>query len=339
MINTTSRFGYISLAFLSLNLASCMMYTEVQVMKPIDISPEDVREVKNVLILNRTAVPKGSKSSNVFEAIITGETINGDKQGAIESVKGAQESIAKSLNYKSSQLIPIVFYGASKNQIPAPLPWGIIDSLCQQYNCDALVSLEYFDSNAGISASIANPGIPVGYSTNTNNVNVKSVWRYYKPISKTIIDDYTTNTVSNNGHYKSSYFIANQSNKYNSVSSAGYWAGIDYGFRISEQWVLEGRRYFKGGNRALRGASKSARFSLWDEASTIWLDEANSRTPKVRARALHNLAIYYERKGDLNTALKYANESFTIKHYNDTGLLLNSIEKQLNNRSRFLSVN
>lgn len=328
-----------SLAILALNLSSCMMYTDVQVKKPVDIASDDVRDIKNVLILNRTGVPKGSKGTNVFEGIFTGETVQGDRQGAIESVKGAQESIAKSLNYKSSQTVPVVFYGGSTGDVPQPLSWTIIDSLCQKYNCDAIVSLEYFDSNAGISAIISNPTIPIGPpNTNSGNINVKTVWRMYKPISKTLIDDFTMNNVTNRG-WRSPYFIANQSNKYNSVTSAGYWAGIDYGFRISEQWVLEGRRYFRGGNKALRAASKSARFTLWDEAFTIWQDEANSRKPKIRARALHNLAIYYERKGDLTTALTKAKESFTIKHYHDTALLINSIENQMSNQGRFLSSN
>lgn len=331
--------GYTTAVLLVLNLSSCMMYTDVQIMKPVDISPDDVRDVKNVLVLNRTGVPKGSKGTNVLEGIFTGEAINADKQGAMECVKGAQESIAKSLNYKSSQLVPLVFYGGTTTNIPAPLPWGIVDSLCQKYNCDALVSLEFFDSNAGISASVANPRIPVGYSANTNNVNIKSVWRYYKPSTKTVIDDFTTNTVSNTGHWRSPYFLYNQNNKYNTVATTGYWAGIDYGFRISEQWVLEGRRYFKGGNPSLRSASKSARFNMWDEASKIWEGEANSMKPKVRARALHNLAIYYERKGDIDNALKYANESFMIKHYSDTGVLLNSLQNQINNRGRFIGSN
>ena len=324
---------------LLLNFSSCMMYTDVQIKKPVDISTEDVKDVKNVLILNRTGIPKGSKGTNVLEGIFTGEAINADKQGAMESVKGAQESIAKSLNYKSSQLVPIVFYGGSTTNVPSPLPWGIVDSLCQKYNCDALVSLEFFDSNAGISASVANPGIPVGYATNTNNVNIKSVWRYYKPSTKVVIDDFSMNTVSNTGHWRSPYFLYNQNNKYNTVSTTGYWAGIDYGFRISEQWVLEGRHYFKGGNSSLRSASKSARFNMWDEASRIWEGESNSMKAKVRARALHNLAIYYERKGDIDNALKLANESFMIKHYSYTRLLLNSLQNQVNNRGRFLSAN
>jgi Family of unknown function (DUF6340) len=341
MKTTLNSTGYFLAVLLLFNLSSCMLYTDVQIKKPVDIAPEDVREVKDVLILNRTAIPKGSSGSNVFEAILTGETIYADKQGAIESVKGMQESIAKSLNYKSSQTVPVVFYGGQKNQIPTPLPWTLIDSLCLHYKTDALVSLEYFDSNSGISATLTNPTIPLplGYpASNSGNINVKSVWRMYNPKTKVVIDDYTMNNVTNSG-WRSPYFVRNQSNKFNSVASAGYWAGIDYGFRISEQWVLEGRRYWKGGNKAMRYASKSARFNLWDEALNIWEGEANSRKPKVRARALHNIAIYYERKGDLVTALSKARESFNIKRYSHTAFLISSIERQMNNQGRFLSVN
>jgi len=335
---TLTYFSRLTIALLLFSASSCTLYTDVQIKKPVDISHEEVRMIKNVLILNRTAVPKGSGGTNVFEAIITGETIQADRQGAIESIRGVRESLAKSLNYTSAQVIPVVFYGGETNQVPAPLPWRLVDSLCAHYKCDALVSLEYFDSNAGLSAVLSNPTIPIGYPANNGNVNVKSVWRMYNPSSKLMIDDFTMNNVTNRG-WRSPYFIANQSNKYNTVAMAGYWAGIDYGFRVSEQWILEGRSYWKGGNKNMRYASKSARFNQWDEAFTIWQDEANSRRPKVRARALHNMAIYYERKGDLITALDKARESWGIKHYSNTAFLISSIERQLNNQGRFLTAN
>ncbi|HLP10371.1 MAG TPA: DUF6340 family protein [Flavobacteriales bacterium] len=319
------------------HLASCKLYTDVQVQKPVDISAEDVRGVQNVLIVNRTAVPKGSKTENVFEGIFTGETPGGDKNAARECIRGLQESLSKALNYKSTSVVPVVYYGSAGGNIPAPLSWKTVDSLCAANNADMLVVLEYFDSNAGISRSITNPGVPPVNSANTNNVSIKTVWRTYKASTRTIIDDFTGNSNAGYNNWRSPYFIQNRSERYNNTMSGGYWAGIDYGFRISEQWVLEGRRYFKGGNGTLRYASKLARFGQWDEANAIWEEQAKSMSPKVRARALHNMAVYAERKGDLNTALTHARTSFGIKGYHDTGILLNSVERQLRDKGKLLT--
>jgi hypothetical protein len=68
----------------------------------------------------------------------------------------------------------------------------------------------------------------------------------------------------------------------------------------------------------LRNASRFSRLGEWELAFELWSQSSKSMKRKVRARSLHNLAIYYERKGDLVTAMEKANASFLIKHYNQT---------------------
>ncbi|HYG51043.1 MAG TPA: DUF6340 family protein [Flavobacteriales bacterium] len=318
-----------------LNLTACKMYTDVQVQKPVDIAAEDLRDVRQVLIVNRTAVPKESKTENVFEGIFTGETVAGDKNAARECIRGVQESLAKALNYSGNSVVPVVYYGGTTGNVPQPLAWTTVDSLCTAHKADILVVLEYFDSDAGISQTI-NGRVSPGYATNTNSVTVKTVWRVYKPITRTIIDDFTGSSTKA-ASWRSPYFVANRADRYNTTMHAGYWTGVDYGFRISEQWVLEARRYWKTGNKSMRYAAKLARFGQWDDATVIWQEQANSMVPKVRARALHNMAVYAERKGDLNAALNYAQTSFGIKHYHDTGFLLSSVDRQLRDRPRLLT--
>jgi hypothetical protein len=320
-----------------LNLTACKTFTNVEVQKPVDINAEDVRDVRNVVIVNRTAVPKKEKTENVLEGILTGETVAGDKNAARECIRGVQESLSKALNYKSNTVVPVVYYGSGDRNVPAPLSWVTVDSLCAANHADILVALEYFDSDAGIAMTVNNPRISPGYATNTNNVTIKTVWRIYKPITRTIIDDFNGNSTTNNSTWRSPYFVSNRAQRYGTTLSGGYWVGIEYGFRISEQWMLETRPYWKGGNKSLRYAGKLARFGQWDDANAIWQTQANSMVSKVRARALHNMAVYAERKGDLNAALNYAQTSFGIKHYRDTGFILSSVDRQMRDRGKLLT--
>lgn len=322
--------------FFLIALTSCHSYTEVQVKDPVDINPSEVVNIKNVAILNRTAVPKGSGGTNVFEGIITGESVNADRDGARKCIDGLSECLKNSLNYKKVEVVSTVFYGGSTATIPKPLPWGLVDSLCKAYNTDALVSLDFFDSDAGLSL-VLNPVMPYGAGTNTNNVSVKTYWRYYDNVNKRIIDDFELKSHSSNGRYRSPFIHENIMERYNVTQGTGNWAGFEYGFRISEQWVPEGRTYFRTGNHAMKQAARLASVGDWDKASVIWTEQMLSHKRKIRARAMHNLGVYYNRLGDLDQALEMAKMAYALKAHSSSFALVNAIHKQISNQQRFLS--
>lgn len=320
---------------LTVLMASCSFNSSINVRKAVDINPDDIRDIKNVVVLNRTAVPKGSKVTNVLEGVITGEVPTADRNAAEKCVNGLRECLQKSLNYTSAQLISVRMDGGSTTNVPPLLPWSMVDSLCNMYNSDLLVSLDFFDSNSGISMSVTS-GVPAP-AANTNNTVIKTTWRVYNRVSRKIVDDFVMKTFSNGARYKSPYFMGNTIDKYNVVSSTGYWAGIDYGFRISEQYLLENRTVYGSGSKSMKAAAKMARHGEWEGAMRIWDDEISSTSYKVKARALHNQAVYLERMGNLEGAYDKANESFQVKHYPATGFMMERIRQQLNDRTRMLS--
>jgi len=318
--------------------SSCSFYSNVNVRKAVDINPEDVREVKNVVILNRTAVPQGSKVTNVLEGVITGEVPMADRNAADKCVNGLKECLQKSLNYQSSQLIAVRMDGGSTTNVPPMLSWEMVDSLCKMYNSDMLVSLDFFDSNSGVSLAVTGK-VPLPQSTSTNDTKIKTTWRVYNRLTRKVVDEFTLETYSNSGHYKSPYFMANTVDKYNIVNTTGYWAGIDYGFRISEQFLLENRVVFSSGSSGMKSAGRLARAGLWEDAMKIWDDEAMSSKRKVRQRAQHNMAVYYERIGDLQAAADKARNALGAKYHSSTSFMLGRIQKQIDDQPRLISAN
>lgn len=327
----------LSLYLLAFIITSCSFNRNINVRKAVDINPDDVREIKNVVILNRTAVPKGSKFTNVLEGVITGEVPMADRNGAEKCVNGLRECLQHSLNYKSTQLISVRMEGGSTTNVPSWLSWQMVDSLCKMYDSDLLVSLDFFDSNSGISTTVMGK-VPAPQSTNTNNAIIKTTWRVYNRVTRKVVDDFTMETYSNTAHFKSPYPLYNIADKANIVNVTGYNAGVNYGFRISEQYLLESRTIFTGGNSMMKAAGKMARRAMWDEAFKIWEDESVTASKrKVQHRALHNMAVYYERMGNLEMAYDKAREAFNVKPHATTGFMMDRLQRQLNDRSRMIA--
>lgn len=323
--------------FLAIGLASCRMTTFVQFAKPVGINENDVREIKNVVLLNRTAVPKNNKTENVIEGILTGEMIGADKRGAEVCLQGIRQGLSESLNYKGVKVVNIPFYGSSNGGFPDPLPWKLVDSLCKQHSAEALIALEFFDSNGGLSLGLTNPTVPVNFGSNTNNVSVKTLWRFYDARSHFLIDSYDFETLSGSGGYKSPNIPFNVSQKFRATKDAGFWAGMEYAFRVSEQVVTEARVCFRGGSANLRKAARYVNIGDWQTAANIWSDEAE-RAPKrkTRARALNNLALYNERLGNLEAALDLANRSFLQWNYASTIGFIGRLQIRIEDRQRLL---
>jgi hypothetical protein len=328
---------YLFAALTLFSLGSCSFYTRINVKKAVDINPDDIREVRKVVILNRTGIPKGSKVTNVLEGVITGEMPAADKQGAEICVNGLSDCIKKSLNYTGSQVISVRMTGGATGHIPGLLRRETVDSICDLYQADMLVSLDFFDSNSGVSMAVTGNTSP-GYASNTNNAVIKTTWRCYNHQTRQMVDDFTMQTYSNGAHYKSPSFIYNAGDKYSVVKNTGYWAGIEYGFRISEQYLLENRMVYRSGNSDMKAAGRLVRLNDWEQAMAVW-DNQRTTSPKrrIRAKAAHNLAVYYEHIGNLDLAVERARESLTYSSNSATLAMMSALQRELNDRGRMIS--
>lgn len=328
----------ILLGLILIGFTSCTIYTDVRAKKPADI--EGITEVKKVAIINRTGMPANSQAKNVLEGIISGESVFADKDGAEKCVRGLYDCLLKSLNYDSIVLVNQVYIGNAINNFPPRFSTKLIDSLCETLKVDAIVSLDYFDSNSGYATILDGAINPVmnrnGAYGNNSNMVIKTGWRMYLK-GGNIQDEHREQTWTSYSRYPYEWNRVNYTQNYGVVSGTGYMAGINHAFRISEQWVSQRRPYFKGGSKALRHASKFSRVGEWELAFELWSQSAKSMKRKVRARALHNMAVYYERKGDLTTALEKANASFTIKHYNQTSQEIFYLNQRVADEQRLIS--
>ena len=90
-------------------------------------------------------------------------------------------------------------------------------------------------------------------------------------------------------------------------------SGRLYANRISPNWYRANRSFFTKGKRDANFdiGVRRATVNDWSGAMEAWQRSANSSRRKTAGRSYYNLALMYEIQGDLETALIYAQRSFT----------------------------
>lgn len=336
------------LIFTVLFFSSCRMTnTSILVDRPADITGID--SVRSVAVINRSAPGSEDRERNVIEGIITGEMPYADKEGAQQCAEGVYETLSRSLNYKKVTQVNKIYKSAGKGRNTVPFSWEFVDSVCAAQGVEALVVLEYFDSNSGLSA-VANGGrLPYGYgypgvglpnprypTNRPTNVAVLTAWRFYAPKSRTMIDEYQLSRSSQGGYqYRTAYNMGNVYEKYRMINSTGWYSGVDYAFRISEQQVYENRILWMGGH-GMKQAARLATYGEWEKAFETWKSETGCNKRKLRHRAYHNLAVYYEMNGDLEKAMEMARKAYNIKPKSQTGHLIQRLQQREVEKKRMI---
>jgi hypothetical protein len=87
------------------------------------------------------------KTSNHLEGAVTGESINGDREGRRRAVEGLIESLTRTPRFTVKSTGIELLGSRSGGSMPLPLDWRQIDDICRQYNVDAVAAIESFDSD------------------------------------------------------------------------------------------------------------------------------------------------------------------------------------------------
>ena len=92
------------------------------------------------------------------------------------------------------------------------------------------------------------------------------------------------------------------------TAELGFSAGVAYARRLTPTLESFARPYFKTGDPRLGWAHQSVRSGSWETAAKLWREAARDRdTPRhIQGRALHNLALYWEVRGDYRQAVRHA---------------------------------
>lgn len=287
--------------------------TSMEVLRPAEINIPT--HVKKVAVINRSLPGREDRLLNIIEGLVTGEPIFADREGSNHCVNGLIDQLNNGPRFNAILATSSDLYGTGTRQFAPAISWFRVDSLCRTYGVDALIVLEAFDSNIGIkegSREVKRRRDGREYIEKIFSaemcIDVNSGWRIYDNINKRIIDH---NYYMEERCWKRDGSNMNEArrklpSRRRAINQAGRFAGEQYGFRISPNWIRVNRTYFVRGHDGFQEARRHVRHNNWDAAEQIWQNLSKSTDPKVAGRAMFNLALAFEIKGDLDQAIIYA---------------------------------
>ena len=279
----------------------------MQILQPANITIPP--NIYNIGLINRSVSGKSDRVLNVLEGILTGENIGEDREGGDKAILGLQNALQQSERYH------LVLPALAPARIAGGLTSAEVHDICRQYKLDALIVLEYFDSNSIINVTqgkrnekVKEETVEVIFYKANARLNVNTKWKMYDDSTGSIIDLYDSEdylNFSNEGPNPDAARLGLPQKRY-AINRTGEHAGKKYGTRIAPYWITVEREYFKKGSGELKQAAKFSKIGIWAKAIDIWKRETLNNNTTIAGRANYNMAIACEREGNLELALQYA---------------------------------
>jgi len=290
----------------------------IQVLEPADINVP--LRIKNLASINRSLPAKGEGFNNVVEGVVTGEGLFVDRDASKRTIDGLMNGLSSSPRFTLKVPGNINLKGTGTAEWPMPIEWNEVNKICKDNNCDALLVLETFDSNASHNVtSKANKKTENGKEVNYLEyfshlgISINAGWRIYDPKEKKIIDQnvYVDGMNWDQKGLSEKEAISKLPSQRNATLDAGYYAGQQYARRISPTWVWVSRSYFTKGNDELKKAKLKVKVNNWDEAAALWQSALKDPNKKIAGRAAYNMALAAEMDGKLDIAVEWAKKSYS----------------------------
>jgi len=313
-----------SLSFLLGSLLfACKPATQLQVVKPALISLPD--HVQVIAIVDRSRPSSGFVDA--IEGSATGEDINQDPSGRRMALDALANTLTRTPRFELIHTGLEYTGSETGSTFATPLPWSEIKRICDDFDADAVLAIEKFDSNTERKSSLRKTKYKdddgkekekTVYDASIN-VDVHLGWRIYDLQSQTILDevDVTDSGSDSESGAKTKIAALEQLGSAISITEqVSQRAGKKYAERIAPIMVTVSRTFYKKAKGPYEEQmAKAARFfetDNWDGAVDIWeniLDSPNANSD-VKGLASYNMAVAFEKRGLLTTALEWAQKSY-----------------------------
>lgn len=275
--------------------------------------------VKSLAVINRTkpTLTVETVAKNIAEGVI----IRGDRPG-VEQCIGSLCDQMRTNNYYKVTAPSDRLSSYQSASFPPPMGKEEIIGLGKQFSSDALIVLEIFNDQTNISIvpgvqmqmDAAGNDYPLNIVTASQNTHLTAGWRVYNTKDGSIIEEFKTE--------RDFQWSANGINEENArtklpvpaaaLQSAGSEIGSAYAARISPVIAVITRYYYGKTNSQFKLAKQCVKNNNWERAKKIWESMLNDQNPKIAGKASYNLAVYYEKAGNLDKALEMARKANSL---------------------------
>jgi len=309
--------SFLALAFVLALFQGCATSSiQMEVLKPADISlPQDIQ---TIALVNRFRPEKGKGFLNVLEGALTGEGIGEDRNGANASLNGLTNFMASTPRYNTIRPA-IEVPGKGRGGFPTPLSPEQVQQICRDYNSQALVTIEAFDSDSRNSCERRTREVKRDGETFTEVffeaeqwIDVTVGWRMYSAETGTLLDEFRmVEQVGFDAEGPSERAaVGNLPSTSFMVEEMGQVTGEAYALRIAPIYLMVDRQYYTGGTTALKLGKRKVRMNDWDGAEKHWDVAMNNEKDKIKGRAMYNKAVSAEVHGDLDKAYELSRQAY-----------------------------
>lgn len=310
--------AYFLLLFFS--WSACTTTTKIEVLQPAAFSVPS--HIEKIVTVDRSKPSKGFLT--FLEGAVTGESLGQDKRGRENALRGVTDALTRTPRFQVKSSSAELTGSKSGDRMIAPLPWSEIEYLAEQYDADAVLAIEKYDTDQSTSTSSRQVKRKKDGEEYTATVydsriemRVHIGWRLYDKQRQVILDEFEVtegadDSATGDTEEQALGRLANQRNMAQDIS---FEAGMLYGMRIAPVWVTVDREFYttaKGADKAsMQRAARYAEANQWEQAADIWRNLINRATEsKTAGRASHNMAVAAERAGHLESALDWANKAY-----------------------------
>lgn len=344
MFTTVRASMMVSVALLA---TACMPKTSMRILEPASVDvPSDIQVIG--VVDRSSARNAGETVLGVLEGIVTGESVGADTQGRQAAVEEAVRILEESPRFEVVRVSDA--QRGRTSLFDREMEHSDVRRICRQAGCDALLSLEAFDSDTRLQVN----GVTVNTLTNpealkrriadldvedvraTSDTTVMASWRMYDADQDRVVDELRDRERTWNWQGSGSLVDVRRAMPMagSAVGRAGGGVGADYAARIAPSWQWVERRYYGGGSPELRSAKRYVKAGDWDGAMRIWEDLTNNPDPKVRGRASYNMALGSEVKGDFGGALEHARDAAVALHNGKSRRYVFTLEQRERDEAR-----
>jgi len=306
---------------------SCSSVKEMQVYVPKPTIIKFPPDVKRIVIVDKT---QGNFLTSI-EGVLTGEMIGIDKILSQQCISGLTNPF---LNNSDIQITRHPERLKSENKTStgfgAMMNWNQVQQIAHQNNADALLVLEYFDSDFMIRDA-----------TTPNNVGViliqgcakaKMGIRIYLPKTESLFyeNSFTFSQIYGETAASKQMLWGKLLVGTDALRHVSYELGNFVGQRFVTYRTWEDRVLMKSKTDATRRAERQILAQDYTKAIAV-LQEAykSEQNENIKADIAHNLGYCHEIEGDLELSKKWLTESFTSSGNRRTQNYLNIINNRI----------
>jgi Family of unknown function (DUF6340) len=299
-----------SLILLSLIIFSCSSVREMEVFVPKPTLIQLPENVKRMVIVDKTQ----GNFLTAIEGVLTGEMIGIDKILSQECMTGLKNPFLKNSTIQitqhperlKSENMTSTGFGTVMNP-------NQIQQIARQHNADALMVLEYFDSDFTVR-DVTSPN-NIGTVLFQGYAKAKVGIRIYLPKTQNIFYENSFSFSKNYG--ETAVNKAQLLGKLAIGTDAMKYVSYELGQYVSKRFVSyrtwEDREIMKGKTDITKRAERQIIAQDYENA-IVTLENAFKTEQKneIKSDIAHNLGYCYEIQGDLQLSKKWLTEAFTI---------------------------